>query len=204
MQKPLQDHIKWIYPHVQNNQSNSPACPQLLGLHCVSQSTFCSFGFILTCAMGVTTANDESDFNSHGFSISKYCADSSTWQIGSFVTTKHFMLLVSHHVYNGGEGKEEDTPCQSHRKRSEALSMAAGLPGVTLPSLSQHVCPVMEAAEMRVGSKLETWPWWQGGKLQHGLFRVAASQARAPRAAPISAAALLRSHFKSAGFKEKG
>ena len=91
---------------MQNNQSNAPACPQLLGLRCILQSTFCSFDFILTCAMGVTTASDKSDFNSHGFSISRFCADSSTWQAGNFLITKHFMLLKSHHVYNeGGKGK---------------------------------------------------------------------------------------------------
>lgn len=160
MQKPPQDHIKWIYPHMQNNQSNSPTCPQLLGLHCVSQSTFCSFRFILTCAMGVTTANDESDFNSHGFSIRKYCADSSTWQTGSFVTTKYFMLLVSHHVYNGGGRERKKILCARVAGNDLKRCMAAGLPGVTLPSLTQHVCPAMEAAEVRVGSKLETWPWW--------------------------------------------
>lgn len=44
----------------------------------------------------------------------------------------------------------------------------------------------------------------KGRELQHGLFRAGASQGWALVAAPTSTAVLLRTHFKSLGFKEKG
>lgn len=62
---------------MKKNQSNPPAVPQLLGLCWYVTKHLLLFGFILARAMGVTTAKDKSDFNSHGFGISKLSADPS-------------------------------------------------------------------------------------------------------------------------------
>lgn len=189
--------------NIQNNQSNSPACPQLLGLHCISQSTFCSFGFILTCATGVTPANDKSDLNSHGFSINKFCADSSIWQAGNFVIAKHFKLLKVTMFTTGARGK--DTLPESEDTIRSALyggGIAAGLPGATLPSLTQPTRPAMEAAEVRVGTTLDATVVG-GQKTAAWALRGGSLAGQAPIAAPTSTAPL-GPRFNPTGFKEKG
>lgn len=158
--------------------------------------------------MGVTTANDKSDFSYHGFSINKYCADSSTWQTGNFIITKHFMLLKTHHVYNGGGGrgvggKRCPGPESWERIRIAVYGdgIAAGLRRVTLPSLTHHMsCDGSSRGESG-----------QQVRHDHGVRaenNSVGSLGWQPRrgliAAPTPTAVLLRSHFKSTGFKEKG
>lgn len=66
MHKPLQDHIKWIFA-AQKIIRAILLFLSFLAYAGISQSTFCSLGFILTRAMGVSTAKDKTDINSHGF-----------------------------------------------------------------------------------------------------------------------------------------
>lgn len=127
---------------MKNNQSNPPAVPQLLGLCWYLSKHLLLFGFILARAMGVTTAKDKSDFNSHGFGISKLSADPSAWQAGNFVITKCVMLLKSPCVYNDGR-KGKDILCQCHRGGCGAQWMGTAL---------LLVCPL---------SPLSASTWWK-------------------------------------------
>lgn len=102
MQKPLQDHIKWIFAAWKIIRAILLQFLSFLAYAGISQSTFCSFGFILSRAMGVTTAKDKSDINSCGFGISKFSADPSAWQAGNFVITK-CCLKVPMFITMGGE-----------------------------------------------------------------------------------------------------
>lgn len=166
MQKAPEDHIRCMYLTCKKNQSNCPVCPQLLDLPCISQSAFCSFSFILTCATEVTSATDKSNFKSHDFILEilwgflylpgrKLCYN------------KIFYTACKLPCLQWGAEKEKDILCPHHRKLITwstvyGDSFSSGLPGVTLPSPTQHKCSAMEAAEVRVGGKVDmTVVMWQ-------------------------------------------
>lgn len=107
MQKPPQDHIKWIYPTCKIIRAILLLVLSFLAYTVSHKAPF---------ALSVSSSHVQwgwlllmmTDFNSHGFSISKYRADSSTWWAGNFVITKHFMLLIKVTMFiRGGGGRKK-------------------------------------------------------------------------------------------------
>lgn len=113
------------------------------------------------------------------------------------------MLLKVTMFITGARGK--DTLPESEDTIRSALygdGIAAGLPGATLPSLTQPTCPAMEAAEARVGTTLDATAVG-GQKTAAWALRGSSLAGQAPRAAPTSPAPL-GPLFNPAAFKEKG